>query len=126
LLFQIVLGLGGDDTLIARGGPYVGDALDGGDGNDRLVGGSWPDRLAGGPGDETITGGPGSDTLTGGSGRDFLNGGGGADTISARDGEPDLVDCGTNSGTNTSPENDKAYVDRFDAVVHCEHVFRSS
>ena len=27
-VFQIVMGLGGDDTLIARGAPYVGDALE--------------------------------------------------------------------------------------------------
>jgi dipeptidyl aminopeptidase/acylaminoacyl peptidase len=126
LLFQIVLGLGGDDTLIGRGAPYVGDALDGGDGNDRLIGGPGPDRLSGGAGDDTISGGTGPDTLNGGAGHDILLGGGGQDTIYANDGEPDVVDCGTNSGaTNKSPENDKAYVDRFDVVTHCEHVFRS-
>ena len=117
-LFQIVLGLGGDDTLVARGGPHVGDELDGGDGNDRLVGGPWPDRLFGDAGDDTITGGPGPDRLTGGSGHDILRGGNGRDVLFSRDGEPDLVDCGNGF--------DKAYVDRFDLVVHCEKVFRSS
>jgi Tol biopolymer transport system component len=125
-LFQIVLGLGGDDTLIARGAPFVGDALDGGDGNDRLIGALGPDRLSGGAGDDTISGGPGPDVLNGGPGRDSLLGGGGRDTIYANDGEADSVDCGTNTGaTNKSPENDKAYIDRSDVVTHCERVFRS-
>jgi Ca2+-binding RTX toxin-like protein len=125
-LFQVVMGLGGDDTLIARGAAFVGDTLDGGDGNDRLVGALWPDRLSGGNGDDTISGGPGPDTLDGGQGHDILLGGGGRDTIYANDGEPDFVDCGTNTGaTNKSPENDRATVDRFDVVTHCEHVFRS-
>jgi Tol biopolymer transport system component len=122
-LFQIVLGLGGNDTLIARGAPYVGDALDGGDGNDRLTGALGPDRLSGGAGDDTIAGGPSYDTLDGGSGHDVLNGGGGRDTIYARDGDQDTVDCGTNTGaTNKNLEDDRAFVDRADVVTHCEHV----
>ena len=98
-VFQIVMGLGGDDTLVGRGAPYVGDALDGGEGNDTLNGSRWPNRL------------------TGGTGRDILRGGAGSDVLLARDGEPDLVDCG--KGT------DRAYVDPADLVVHCEKVFRS-
>jgi Ca2+-binding RTX toxin-like protein len=126
-LFQIVVGLGGDDTLIARGAPYVGDALEGGDGNDRLIGGPGPDRLWGGSGDDTITGGANADTLVGGPGHDILRGDGGRDTIYARDGEADVIDCGTNTGaTNKSPENDKAYVDNLDVVTHCEHVSRAN
>jgi Ca2+-binding RTX toxin-like protein len=125
-LFQIVMGLGGDDTLIARGGPYVGDELDGGDGNDLLRGGYWPDRLSGGAGNDTLLGGINSDRLTGGPGNDILRGQGGQDILFARDGEADLVDCGTNTGkTNKAVENDKAYVDQYDLVVHCEKVFRS-
>jgi dipeptidyl aminopeptidase/acylaminoacyl peptidase len=99
-VFQIVMGLGGDDTIVGRGAAYVGDALDGGEGNDTLNGSRWPDRL------------------TGGAGRDILRGGPGSDVLLARDGEPDLVDCG--KGT------DKAYVDRFDLVAYCEKVFRTS
>jgi Ca2+-binding RTX toxin-like protein len=117
-LFQIVLGLGGDDRLVARGGPYVGDELDGGDGNDRLVGASWPDRLLGAAGDDTLTGGLGHDRLTGGPGRDVLHGGIGQDVLFSRDGEADLVDCGKNV--------DRAYVDALDAVANCEKVFRSA
>jgi hypothetical protein len=125
-LYQIVDGLGGNDTLTAQGAAYVGDELDGGAGNDLLRGGYWPDKLDGGPGNDTITGGPNYDTLTGGPGRDVLRGEGGRDTIFARDGERDTLDCGTNSGTNTSKEADKAYVDRLDSVSRtCEHVYRS-
>lgn len=125
-LFQIVDGLAGDDTLNARGAQYIGDELDGGDGNDVLRGGIWPDRLNGGPGDDTISGGTNSDILTGGPGRDILNGGGGRDTLYARDGEADTVDCGTNTGaTNKNLESDTAYVDSLDVVTHCEHVSRT-
>lgn len=98
-VFQIVMGLGGDDTIVGRGAPYIGDALDGGEGNDTLNGSRWPDRLIGGGGRDILRGGPGSDILL------------------ARDGEPDLVDCGKNF--------DKAYIDQFDLTVHCEKVFRS-
>jgi Tol biopolymer transport system component len=125
-LYEILLGLGGNDTLIAGGAPYVGDALDGGRGNDVLRGGFWPDKLDGGSGNDTITGGPSYDTITGGAGRDVLKGEGGRDTIFARDGIHDVVDCGTNSGTNKSKEDDKVYADRLDRVSRtCEHVYRS-
>ncbi len=125
-LYQVVEGLGGDDTLIARGAPYVGDELDGGDGKDVLRGGFWPDKLDGGAGDDTIFGGTNDDILIGGPGRDKLYGQGGSDVIYARDGERDVVDCGTNTGkTNKTPENDVAYVDWFDVVTHCERVYRS-
>jgi hypothetical protein len=64
--------------------------------------------------------------LTGGPGADRLDGGGGSDRILARDGERDVVDCGTNTGrTNKTPERDVAFVDALDRVSHCERVFRS-
>jgi hypothetical protein len=126
-LYEIVLGLGGDDTLIARGGPYVGNELDGGEGNDLLRGGPWPDRLFGDAGNDTLLGGVNSDRLTGGSGTDILRGQGGQDILFSRDDAADLVDCGTNIGkTNQAFENDKAYVDPLDLVVHCEKVFRAA
>jgi Tol biopolymer transport system component len=125
-LFEIVMGLGGDDTLIARGGPYVGNELDGGEGNDHLNGGYWPDRLIGDAGNDTLLGGVNSDRLTGGSGTDILRGQGGQDLLFSRDDAADLVDCGTNIGkTNKALENDKAYVDPLDLVVNCEKVYRS-
>ncbi len=126
-LYEIVEGLGGNDRLVGRGAPYVGDALDGGPGNDVLIGGYWPERLEGGRGDDVLYGGANYDTLTGGPGRDRIYGQGGRDTVFARDGSRDVIDCGTNTGkTNTSPELDKAYVDPLDVVRRCERVFRSS
>jgi hypothetical protein len=125
-LYQVVDGRGGDDVLTARGAPYVGDELDGGAGNDILRGGSLPDRLDGGAGADAIFGGVDHDTIRGGPGRDRIYGQGGSDHVYTRDGERDLVDCGTNVGrTNKTPELDRAYVDRFDVVAHCEKVFRS-
>ena len=62
VLYEVVEGLGGNDTLIARGAAYIGDELDGGDGNDVLRGGFWPERLEGGNGDDTIYGGGNGDT----------------------------------------------------------------
>lgn len=126
-LYEIVEGLGGNDRLVGRGAPYVGDALDGGPGNDILIGGYWPEKLDGGPGEDVLYGGVNYDKLTGGPGRDRIYGQGGRDTVFARDGSRDVIDCGTNTGkTNTSPELDKAYVDRLDVVIRCERVFRSS
>jgi Ca2+-binding RTX toxin-like protein len=108
------------------GSPVRRDTLDGGDGNDLLRGGYWPDTLDGGNGDDTIYGGVNHDTLIGGAGRDRLFGQGGSDRIYARDGRRDKVDCGMNTGsTNTTPEVDKAYVDRNDIVIRCEKVYRS-
>jgi Ca2+-binding RTX toxin-like protein len=125
-LFQIVDGRGGSDVIVGRGAAYVGDALLGGPGNDVIRGDYWPERLEGGPGDDTIYGGVNRDTLIGGPGHDRLYGQGGTDTIYARDGERDLVDCGRNTGkTNTTPERDTAYVDRFDVVKNCERVHRT-
>jgi Tol biopolymer transport system component len=125
-LYEIVAGRGGNDTIVARGAPYVGDELDGGPGNDFLRGGYWPEVLNGGPGDDTIYAGVNRDTLRGGPGRDSLYGQGGTDRIYARDSARDVGDCGRNTGkTNTTPERDTAYVDRLDVVKNCERVFRS-
>ena len=83
-LADVLLGLGGNDRLVASDPGYVGDTLDGGPGNDVLMGGSRQDTLYGGPGDDTLSGGPSGDALVGGPGHDRLNGQGGRDTIYAR------------------------------------------
>jgi Tol biopolymer transport system component len=116
---QVVLGLGGDDTLYAddTGYSFEGDTLYGGPGKDTLVGGSARDTLSGGPGDDTLSGGPSADILIGGPGRDRISGGGGKDTIGARDGERDRISCGRGS--------DIVYADRVDVVgADCEAVHR--
>jgi dipeptidyl aminopeptidase/acylaminoacyl peptidase len=124
VVFEIVDGRGGDDVLVGRAAPYVGDSLVGGSGNDILRGDSAGEKLDGGTGNDRIDGGAGPDTIIGGPGADSLHGQGGRDTIYARDGQRDIVDCGTNASAFTRKELDTAYVDRRDVVRHCERVFR--
>jgi hypothetical protein len=117
---QVVLGLGGNDTLYADDTGYFfqGDTLIGGPGNDHLIGGSGRDTLIGGPGNDVLSGGPSADVLNGGPGRDIINGGGGPDTIYARDGQRDTITCGTG--------RDTVYADKIDVVASdCEIVHRS-
>ena len=59
----------------------------------------------------------GDDLLVGGPGRDKLYGGTANDRLFARDGQPDVVDCG--------PGRDSATIDRKDAVKGCERVART-
>jgi Ca2+-binding RTX toxin-like protein len=80
------------------------------------------DRIAGKGGDDTLLGGPGGAKMVGGPGRDEFNaingepvGGQGRNVIKARDGTPDVINCG--------PGKDVAYVDRVeDGVFNCERV----
>jgi Ca2+-binding RTX toxin-like protein len=69
----IAYGLGGDDTIRARGlkAPV---RFFGGDGDDRLVGGGVDDILVGGSGDDILRGRDGRDLLIGGQGNDHLRG----------------------------------------------------
>jgi Tol biopolymer transport system component len=127
-LADVLVGLAGDDRISGTTGPdRAGDTLEGDAGNDLLVGTASEDTLTGGSGDDTLSGGFNADDLTGGPGRDVLRGEGGADVIYARDGERDVVSCGTNTAASTAPygESDVAYVDRVDAVSKdCEYVYR--
>ena len=93
----------GDRVRARRGGGLV-----------RGLGGD--DCLLGGPGRDRLYGGAGADELTGGGGRDVLDGGPGADRIRARDGQRDVVTCGSG--------RDRAEVDRLDRVSGCEVVRR--
>jgi len=92
-------------TLIGTAGP---DLLRGSKGADKLLGLGGNDRLYGLAGNDIVVGGAGSDRMFGGRGTDRLE---------ARDGERDLVDCG--SGRDT------AIVDNVDEVNStCETVQR--
>jgi hypothetical protein len=94
-------------------------------GRDRLVGSKRGELICGRPGgdfidagggNDTIQAGSGNDTVIAGSGRDRVDGGGGVDTIRVRDGERDVVDCGS--------EPDVAVADRIDVLRRCERVRR--
>jgi Ca2+-binding RTX toxin-like protein len=96
--------------------PLAGDCrnrLTGTKGADTLAGTARGDRVSGGAGNDTISGLGGDDCLTGGAGTDVLDGGAGDDDINARDGKPDLIDCGPG-------KKDRVRADRGDSVVNCE------
>jgi Ca2+-binding RTX toxin-like protein len=95
---EMVIGGRGNDTLTQNPASAVTITLDGGPGSDTLTGGQGNDSLVSGPGDD--------ETLLGREGNDH---------ISARDGEFDLVGCG-------SGDNDTAVLDTgSDAFSGCEN-----
>jgi Tol biopolymer transport system component len=93
---------------------------------DRLVGTRSGEHICGRPGRDVIDArgghdrieaGSGADTVIAGTGRDVVDGAGGRDTIRVRDGERDLVSCGS--------ERDTVVADRLDRVdPDCERVLR--
>jgi hemolysin type calcium-binding protein/WD40 repeat protein len=124
---QVVMGLGGNDTLYADDTYYYfdGDSLYGGPGNDTLYGGYGQDALYGGPGDDVLYGDASKDLLIGGPGHDHINGGGGNDLIGAQDGERDWITCGTSGPGSGVREHDVVYADRIDVIApDCEVVHR--
>jgi Tol biopolymer transport system component len=123
-LADVLVGLAGDDRLLARDPGYVGDTLLGGDGDDVLLGAYRGDILRGGRGNDRLRGGNSQDVLVGGPGRDRLDGQRGADVVYARDGRRDTVTCGTNV-RRSSRERDEVWVDALDLVApDCEVVHR--
>ncbi len=84
---DLLVGRGGDDSLLGDGGA---DTVLGGDGNDRIDGGGDNDTLNGNAGDDTIEGGSGNDILVGQDGSDELDGGDGLDTMDGGNGDDTL------------------------------------
>ena len=92
-------------TVVGTNGPEV---LRGSDRSDKLYGNGGNDRLFGLNGNDLLVGGPGKDLLEGAAGNDRLL---------TRDGERDIVRCGSG--------NDQAVVDNKDQVApNCESVLR--
>jgi Ca2+-binding RTX toxin-like protein len=94
-----ILGHQGNDLLRGKGG---NDLLRGGIGNDIEHGGKGNDVMYAGPGVDFLYGGRGNDTMFARAradvaepGADTVYGGPGNDTIFVRDGEPDVVNCGS-------------------------------
>lgn len=76
-LQYITYGGTGNDTVSGVG--FIGDFIDGEQGNDVLFGGGGADSLFGGSGSDKLGGGNGDDHLYAGTGKDRLTGNGGAD-----------------------------------------------
>jgi hypothetical protein len=142
-----VLGLGGDDTLVAA---EHGDCLRGGAGNDRIFGGPAQDSIDGDDGDDRISAGDGGDGVDGGFGADVIDGGNGSDSLDGEAGpdtirggpgndwihggpERNRIDAGPGSDTISSVNGiaetvrcgsgrDLIWADRHDRLVGCEHV----
>jgi Ca2+-binding RTX toxin-like protein len=124
VILAIALAAGGVMVLARSGDGAAPRTTVGSNASNRIIGTQGPDRIEGRGGNDTIRGRGGNDvlkgdnggdTLNGGRGFDRLNGGRGGDTIQARDGHPDLIDCGTGKDT--------AIVDRHeDGVYDCERV----
>jgi Ca2+-binding RTX toxin-like protein len=94
-----ILGHQGNDTLRGKAGR---DLIRGGQGNDTEHGGRGSDVIFAGPGVDVVFGGQGNDTIFARAradvaepGADTVYGGPGDDTIFVRDGEPDVVSCGS-------------------------------
>jgi hypothetical protein len=124
---QVVVGLGGNDSLYADDTYYYfdGNTLLGGPGDDLLIGGDGMDTLYGGPGDDRLSGGTYKDTLVGGPGHDQIDGGTGNDVVGAQDGERDRITCRTSGPGSGVREHDIVYADRADIVApDCEIVHR--
>jgi Tol biopolymer transport system component len=113
---RVLTGSLGSDVI--QGGARS-DTIDGKEGRDLLYGGLGDDLIHGGTGNDRLFGGRGNDRLYGGNGRDRLLAGPGHDRVSARDGERDLVDCGTG--------RDVVIADRRDLVAgNCETASRQA
>lgn len=74
---------------------------------DRLRGSAAGDRLLGRGGNDRLKGLAGDDCLNGGKGKDRLVGGPGNDQISARDGQRDVIRCGTGQDTVVADKRDR-------------------
>ena len=114
---SVLLGLGGDDTLLASTTSTTPALLaDGGAGNDLIVGSTMADSLIGGLGNDTLQGGDDADTLVGDVGDDLLVGGAGADTylmpFEAINGSAVLA----GSAYATSAGNDTLFADNEDTL----------
>ncbi|ARO15480.1 Hemolysin-type calcium-binding region [Ketogulonicigenium robustum] len=94
----VLIGTGGNDTLIADDSGMVlygfegHDILIGGKGNDILVGGDGNDRLEATAGNNILIGGFGNSTLIGGTGNDIMVAGPGGSTLIAGGGNNILYD----------------------------------
>ncbi|MGB6230565.1 MAG: hypothetical protein WBF53_10610, partial [Litorimonas sp.] len=97
IVYPVLEGSPGDDTLRGSDGGEIIDGLSGNDtiygnhGHDILAGGEGDDFIDGGLGDDTVAGDDGDDTVYGRSGNDELNGGSGDDQLFGNNGNDTLL-----------------------------------
>lgn len=99
-------------TLTGAAAAKCATRLSGDAGANRIAGTVGGDRISGGAGRDRLAGEAGEDCVDGGPGRDRLGGGPGDDVIRARDGAPDVVDCGEG--------DDLVIADSRDTLRNCE------
>lgn len=93
---DLIVGAGGNDTLLGGAGD---DDLSGAGGNDNLDGGDGNDTLDGEAGADSLVGGAGNDTLISDASDSLIDGGEGLDVLLVETGDIDLsAFSGTLSG----------------------------
>jgi Ca2+-binding RTX toxin-like protein len=102
------------DRLLGTNGQNL---IQGDGGNDYISARGGDDEVTGGAGDDRIHLGAGDDVATPGLDADRVYAGSGDDVIYARDGERDVIDCGSG--------RDRVIADKADKVEDCERVQRS-
>jgi hypothetical protein len=106
-LFIVFAAASDDDATAEQRGTESAEMLRGTPGDDTIFGLGGPDRLYGLEGNDYVAGGAGPDLVVGGPGRDVLAGGPGDDRIEAKDGEPDVIHCGSGNDTIERDEQDR-------------------
>ncbi len=103
---DLLVGRGGDDSLLGESGL---DTILAGDGNDFADGGSGNDTINGNAGDDSIFGGSGNDVLVGQDGSDYLDGGANNDIMDGGNGDDVLEgDSGNDILRGRAGEDDLA------------------
>ncbi|WP_326524655.1 beta strand repeat-containing protein [Sphingomonas sp.] len=124
---EVVLGTSLGETINASGASsYINggggnDVINGTGGVDFLVGGAGNDVLNGGGGNDNLLGGAGNDVLRGGAGIDVMDGGEGSDRYVFADGEFDVGEAITDTGTGAG-DIDTLDVTSTTAIVDAQFV----
>lgn len=90
-----IKGTDGPDVIVAKGG------------NDKIKSGGGDDTICAGDGKDFIITGDGKDWIDAGSGRDIIKSENGDDMIFARDGQPDDINAGKPSNSDSCQVDEK-------------------
>jgi Ca2+-binding RTX toxin-like protein len=104
---ELILALGGNDTVYGNGGA---DDIRGGSGGDALFGSTSAERIDGGAGDDTLYGNGGRDVLLGGDGDDVIYGSADSEIIFGGAGDDTLYSNGGSDTLNAGPGFDTVFL----------------